>query len=122
MNNQILTLIILFIGCGVHDPPSPPVQEPAIDHLCKADFNGTWNDQDIPGDTLTLNKDCSGTDSFCQTVFSYTLPVENKTTITITKSNAGTACLPLGTFQCKFTVTNATLAYDCGQGTLNFTK
>lgn len=88
---------------------------------CLNSINGIWKDQDII-DTLILNSDCSGTDSYCGTIFTYTIPANNAGTMTITKTNGGTGCIPIGSYSCQFTATTSTLITDCGYGTNHYAR
>lgn len=119
MKPLLIVMAILFIGCGKKDSPTPVASVPA----CTSTANGSWTDEDIADDILVLNADCSGTGSYCAAKFTYTSPASSGVTVvSVSETNGNTGCLPVGKTNCTFVVSGNSLTYDCGLGTIHFSK
>lgn len=104
---QIILALALLAGCGkdIENSTGP----------CSHSTNGIWN-SNINGDVLTLNADCSGTGTACNTTFDFTAPAaDGQTTVTIKTFTAYSGCLPPGTYYCYYTKPSPISLYvNCG--------
>lgn len=101
-----LCLIALSnVGCAKKEDSAPQ------GHTCST-LAGMYESNANPSDTLTLNTDCTLTDSRCGYDASYTVPAGDWTTsITINNTNGAPACLSNTAHACQ-------LEYDSGTGGL----
>lgn len=116
MEKLILSLVSIFLisGCGGSGGGG---SEPA----CK-DSNGlgVWNNN-TPS-VLTLLDNCSGTESYCGSEFTFQKPQNNSVTINTKQTNGNVGCLSVGSHQCQFIATDTNLTLDCGNGAEFYTK
>lgn len=85
---------------------------------------GTWVN-DSTDQYLVLGEDCIGHETSCASSFNYEKDFEasGTTTITVTATNGGAGCLPLGTLTCTYTYpTVHMLNIDCGGGIVTYLK
>lgn len=86
---------------------------------------GTWKGN-IAGseDIMTFNQDCSGSSTYCQSAFTYpnVTAIEGLVSVSNNATNAKTGCLGVGTFSCAYQISGTTLGFNCGGGTVTFTK
>jgi hypothetical protein len=127
MKAQLLILILFgisLVGCGSDDYHS--------DLCSRSKFKGTWKSAG-GNDTLTLDSDCNGSSSYCDSHFSYeSLGMANMTNpgwiwaITIDSSNHNPGCPSIGTIVCDVNdvASNPNMQLDChgGAGTVVYSK
>ena len=74
---------------------------------------GMWH---ANGSDLNFKESCEGTESHCQSEFSFSKPQGNYMLIDIKKTNGQAGCLAQGKHDCQFIQTANDLAFDCGNG------
>lgn len=84
---------------------------------------GSWKSNSTT-DVETFNADCSGSSSYCASVFTFPNAPAASGTVLITNSSSNNAsgCAAVGTITCAYAVTGSTLTFNCGAGVANYTK
>lgn len=84
---------------------------------------GTWN-EDGGSDVMEFKSDCTGTSSSCGSTFEYpnVTSDDGNVLITVTETDGGAGCLPLGETECSYGIVGSSLAFDCGGGAVSYTK
>ena len=103
------------------------VPEPQKELTC-SDYAGVYDNQLIFGETLTIQNDCSFTDSVCGYQAGFTLPSENETNLTVINTNGTPGCMSNSTHVCILSFNGDDLAVVCDdliqnqQHTMSFDK
>jgi hypothetical protein len=120
MKYLITIAALLLSACGTDPAASTGSGMVACQGLSAL---GNWNDN-VTGDVLTINGDCTGSNTYCQYAFTYTRPDgSGVTTLTLTHSNNAGGCMSAGTHHCSITTAGVNLTVNCGvDGTFNYTR
>ena len=111
----LFCLVLILSACG-----KPPGNGPESNYCSSYPVVGTWHGG---GDTLQLNGNCKGTTNVCALQFDWmTSPGETLASITVTSTNGGSGCMPLGYYRCDMSRQGDQLYLDCGYGTWGFTR
>lgn len=110
----------IITGCG-----SQNLNSVTTNPACQGSAVGTW-DSITSTNVLTLTAACSGSTTYCNERFTYA-PINGTTfTLTVSQTNGGPECLPIGPTICTASMLDAnTLAVNCGGGknlTTNHTR
>jgi hypothetical protein len=87
--------------------------------LSCATLAGSYSNDMSPGDTLTINSDCTFTDSICGYDASYTVPntLDNgATVITVNNTNGTPACMSNTAHMCVVEFNGTQLGINCDSG------
>lgn len=103
---NLLIVTTLLAGCGKGSTNQPQPNQPAKPKgACFSPTNGNWRPVNYSEarnfNTLTLNEDCTGQTTYCQEVFTYAPIGGNSVEVTVSKTNGGPECLPLGKTTCQ---------------------
>lgn len=71
---------------------------------------------------FTMNDRCEGSETTCNSTFRVGQPKDGTVPLEILATNNNSGCQPVGTHTCAFQITGDTLAIDCGQGVVNYTR
>lgn len=108
-----LILIALFIqACGQQglNNSTSNSQGP-----CAGSQTGTWSNIAV-NNTLTLNASCSGTTTYCNEAFTYVSINSSTYQLTVSQTNGGPECLPIGQTNCTGGFIGDVLWLNCGAG------
>jgi len=119
------TLILAFLsvvvisGCGKGSGGGSPQADskPACSDTVGL---GVWSNN-LPS-VLTFLDSCKGTESYCESEFTFSKPINNMMDVEITKNNGNPGCLSVGVHSCQFIATDSDLTFDCGNGAEFYTK
>lgn len=115
---SILFLSVIVSACGSAESASKSTA------CSTSPVLGTWIN-DATDQYLVLGEDCIGHETSCASSFTYEKDFADAgtTTITVTATNGGAGCLPLGTLTCTYThPTTHMLNIDCGSGIVTYLK
>lgn len=129
----ILITIAMFSACAPKNASNPEVSAPAIipdtnKTLTCSDYAGVYDNQLFFGETLTIQNDCTFTDSICGYQAGFTLPSENETSLTVINTNGTPGCMSNSTHTCILSFNGDDLAVVCddliqnNQHTMSFDK
>lgn len=109
----VLGLIGLSIGCGAQ---GLNITVNSSTGACSGSAVGNW-DNVAHNNTLALTASCAGTTTYCNEAFTYQ-PINSTTfTLTVSQTNGGPECLPIGQTMCTASfITSSVLAVNCGGG------
>lgn len=132
---MILTLIMCVMLAACAKPgetttinnsnPSNPTQPKSL--TC-ADYGGLYDNRIHTGNTLTIQNDCTFTDSICGYTASFTLPSNDETQITVVNTNGTPGCMSNSVHNCIVSYNGDDLAVVCedtiqnNQHTMSFDK
>lgn len=121
----LLVMTLILAGCGKDAAGFKAQLSPKAPGPCASVAVGSWRPVNYnPAgnyNTLTLTDQCTGTTTYCNEVFTYAPQSDGRTAfITVTSTNGGPECLPLGVSTCTVDVipnqSNNQIAVDCGGG------
>ena len=120
MRFLFICLVLILSACAPKGSDTTNVVSPAVTapisdtkQLTCADYAGLYENKLFFGETLTINGDCTFTDSICGYNAGFTLPVKNETALTVNNTNGTPGCMSNSTHACILSYNGDDLAVVC---------
>lgn len=131
MKTFLLSISILFVviffynNCGSSGGSGGASVSQSAGACASSTMLGSW--KGVVGgqnDTLIFSANCTYTDTLCQGTGTYPniSAMSGVGIITITSTNSGPSCLPVGQTACSFSISGNSISYNCGGGATVFVK
>ncbi len=119
---QCLAIVIVLQACG-SSSKSDSASAPGA--CASSVVAGSWKGS-IYGnqDVMTFDSSCSGSSTYCQSSFTFpnVTATEGYISVSNNSTNGKSGCAGLETVNCAYRVNGSTLSFNCGGGTLSYTK
>jgi len=108
---KLILIALILQGCG-----NQSLNQASSPGPCSGSQVGTWSNIAL-NNVLTLNSSCTGSTTYCNEVFTYQAINSTTYTLTVSATNGGPECLPIGPTVCTANfITADVLAIGCGGG------